>query len=63
MSKYTISEDPMKHLDEEDGKIILELLKKSGKPIKKKYLKNVKRSGNKITIDLQIQKKKSVEEI
>jgi len=52
-----ISEDPMKNLDEESSKIILDMLKKSGVPTKLKMLKNARIEDNKVIFDLEIEKK------
>ncbi|MHA1583677.1 MAG: hypothetical protein ACTSWL_00355 [Promethearchaeota archaeon] len=57
-SKYVLTDDPMKNLDEEDSKIILDMLKKTSKPTELNLLKNAKFEGNKVFFDLKIGKKK-----
>lgn len=50
-----MSKDETLQLDEEDSKIMLEQLKKSGKPIEIKYLKDAKKIGNALHFDLNLE--------
>jgi hypothetical protein len=60
-NKYFIDEDPMQHLDEADSKIMIEMLKKTGEPIKYQYLDKAIEKDGKITfnLDIEIIKKKN----